>query len=121
MTAAPQEIPRGAHLGGIDRGLGEHTAPQQDRNLVGVDVIVLGFAPMNRFHIESVPQDKGDPLLGTEIRQPLPGAQAFHSHDEVFPLGSNDPQERFRGGWQILVPQLRAALIQNTDVHRLGM
>jgi hypothetical protein len=46
-------------LGGIDRGLREHAATQQNGDLLGVDIVVFGLAPVDRFHIQRVPEDKG--------------------------------------------------------------
>jgi hypothetical protein len=88
---------------------------------VGVKLIGLGFAAMNRFPREGMPQHKGAACLRTEVGQPLPGEPTFDANDQILPIGRDNPQKRLRGGGQILVDQLRATLIQNTDVHRLGM
>ncbi|HEV8718281.1 MAG TPA: hypothetical protein VGX03_36375 [Candidatus Binatia bacterium] len=77
---------------------------------MGLDLLVLGFAAMNRLPREGVPQDKGDPFLRTEVRQPLPGEHTFAPDDEGFARGRDNPQERCGGGGQILVHQLRAVL-----------
>jgi hypothetical protein len=37
---------------------------------VGVTLIVLGFAAMKRFHLEGMPQHKGDAFLRTEVGHP---------------------------------------------------
>jgi hypothetical protein len=76
---------------------------------------------MKGFHIEGMTQDKGNPFLLTEVRQPLPREDTLHSHDQIVPIGSNDPQKGFRGRRQILMNQLRATLIEDTDVHGLRM
>ena len=44
MHPAPEEVSCGAHLGGIDIGLGKHSAAQQHRNLMGIDFVVFGFS-----------------------------------------------------------------------------
>jgi hypothetical protein len=88
---------------------------------MGINFIVLGFAAMNRFHIEGMPKHKGNPFLLTEVGEPVPREDTLYSHDQIVPIGGDDPQERFRGGREILVDEFRAVLIQDTDVHRLGM
>jgi hypothetical protein len=70
---------------------------------VGVNFIVLGFAAMNRLHIEGVPQDKGNPFLTTEVRQPVPGEDALYADNQIVPIRSNDAQKRFGRRRQILV------------------
>jgi hypothetical protein len=58
---------------------------------VSVDFIVLGFAPMNGFHIEGVAHDTDDPFFGAEVGQPIPSEEALHGYDEVLAVGSNEP------------------------------
>jgi hypothetical protein len=72
IQAAPKQIPGGAPLGRIHIGLGEHPAAQQHRNLVRIDLVVLGLATMDRPHIEGMAEDKRDAFLGTEVGQPGP-------------------------------------------------
>jgi hypothetical protein len=72
MDAASQQVAGGPHLGRIARGLGEHAPAQQHRNLMGIDLVVFGVAPMNGFQIEGMPQDEGNAVAGTEISQPGP-------------------------------------------------
>ena len=91
MAAPPESVAGRPQLRRIDIRLREHTATKQHGNLVGIQLIVLGFAAMNRLPRERVAQDKGNLLLGTEVRQPLPREHTFDADDEVFSLGSNDP------------------------------
>jgi len=70
---------------------------------------------------EGMAEDKGNAFLLTQVRQPIPRKHTLDAHDQFLPIGRNDPQKRLGGGGQILVHQLRARLIQDTDVHRLGM
>lgn len=81
----------------------------------------MGFAPVNRLHIEGVAQDRGNPLLLTQVRQPIPRKNAFDSDDEVVAVGSNDPEKRLGRGRQIFMHEFRAVLSEDTDVHRLGV
>jgi hypothetical protein len=51
---------------------------------VGIDPVVLGFAAVDGFHIEGVPQDEPDAFGGAEIGEPVPGEHALHGGDEPF-------------------------------------
>ena len=90
MTATAEQIAGRAHLRRIDVGHQQHAPAQQHGNLVGVTLVVLGRAPMNRLHIESLPQDKGNALLRTEVRQPVPGEDTLHRHDQLRAVGGYD-------------------------------
>ena len=48
VTATAEQITGGAHCWGIDIGHRHHAPAQEHGDLVGVNLIVLGFAPMNR-------------------------------------------------------------------------
>src|SRR5882672_7022005 len=76
---------------------------------------------MNRLHIEGMPENKSNPFLLTEVREPIPGKNTLDADDHVVAIRYDDPQKCFRGRRQILMNQLRAILIKNTDVHRLRM
>ena len=54
------------------------------------NLIVLGFAPVNRFPIESVAQNESDAFLLTEVRQPLPREPTFAAAADILFIGSND-------------------------------
>jgi hypothetical protein len=88
---------------------------------MGIDFIVLRFAPMNRFHIECVTQDKGDPFSGTEVGEPVPGEHTLDADHEIVAVRGENKLKRFGGGGQIFMDEFRAILIQDTDVHRLRM
>jgi hypothetical protein len=90
-TTAPEQVAGRAPRRGVDVGHGDHPAAQQARNRVSVNLIVLGFAAVDGLHRESVAQDKGDPLAGTEIREPLPGEDTLHRDDQILAVGGNDP------------------------------
>jgi hypothetical protein len=57
---------------------------------VGINLVVLGFAPLNGLQRESMAQDKGNPFLLTPVRQPLPGEHTFDADDEVFTIRGNE-------------------------------
>jgi hypothetical protein len=54
MTAATEQVSRRPQLRGVTVGLRQHTAPKQNGNLVGSNLLVLGFAPLNGLHREGV-------------------------------------------------------------------
>ena len=60
---------------------------------MGINCIVLGFAPLKGFHIEGMPQDKSNPFLLTEVREPLPGEHTFDPHDYILSIWSNHAQK----------------------------
>ena len=64
--------------------------------------------------------DKGNPFLLTQIRQPIPRKNTFNADDHILAIGSNDPEKRLWGRRQILMDQLRAVLIEDTDVPGVG-
>jgi hypothetical protein len=76
VRATPEQITRGAHLSGIDLGLWEHATAQQGSNLLRIDLVILGLTPVNGFHIESMTQNQGNVLFGTQVGEPLPGEDA---------------------------------------------
>jgi hypothetical protein len=69
MPAAPEEITGGPHLGGIDRALRQHAATQQNGDLLGVEIVVFGLAPVDRFHIQRVPNVAPARRDGVEVVQ----------------------------------------------------
>jgi hypothetical protein len=50
MPAPPEQLPGRPHRGGVHVGLGQPAAAQQPGNLMGVDRIVLGLAPVHGLH-----------------------------------------------------------------------
>ena len=45
------------HAFGVDVGLRQHVAAKQEGNLVGVDLVGLGLAAVDGFHVEGVSED----------------------------------------------------------------
>jgi hypothetical protein len=66
-------------------------------------------------------ENKGKALLLTEVCQPIPGEDTFDSDDHIGAIRRDNPQERCGRGGQMLVDPLRPVLIENADVHRLGL
>jgi hypothetical protein len=63
MHAAPEEISRGPHLGGVHIGLGQHAATQEHSNFMGVDLVVFGLTPMERFHGQGMAKDEREAFV----------------------------------------------------------
>jgi hypothetical protein len=116
-----QQVTGGAHLGRVDIGLREHPAAPQDSNLMGVDLIVFGFATVDGFHIQGMAQHKRDPVIGAEVGEPVPGKHTFGSHDDLLAVGRNGLEQGFGGGLHIAVQECCPGLIEDTDVHGAGV
>jgi hypothetical protein len=121
VAAAAEEVPGRAHLAGVDVGHRQHPAPQQHGNLVGIDLVVLGFAPVDCLHIEGVTQDEGDPLLRAEVGNPVPGEDALDRYHQVLAVCREGGEEVLRSGRAIAVDAHLALGIQHTDVHPSGV
>ena len=76
---------------------------------------------MNRLHIESMAQDKSNPFLRTEIREPIPREHTLNPDDYILSIRSNDTQKCLRRRGQIFVDEFCALLIEDTHVPRLCM
>jgi hypothetical protein len=121
MRPPPQEVTGGAPLRWRHIGLWEHAAAQQGRNLLGVDRVVFGFAAMHRFHIQGVPQDKGNLVLRAQVGEPIPGEETFHSDNQAIPVGSDDLKKGFWRGFHITVHTYFSRVAQDADIHGAGM
>src|SRR5262249_19098611 len=77
--------------------------------------VVLGFAAVNRFHVECVTEHEGDALVLTEVGEPVPGEHALDSHNESFAKGLNGVQEGLRVGWQILLQARLAVVVEDVQ------
>src|SRR5262249_19797323 len=91
------------------------------RDLVRIDLIVLGLATVDRFHVQRVPQNKRNIVLGAQIGEPIPSKDAFHANRHVFSVGGYRFKEQLRGTRHVSVQHDLALRIQDTDVHRSGM
>ena len=121
VEPASQQISRGAHRGGVDVSLREHAAAEQHGDLVGVDLVVLGLAAVDRFHRESVTQDEGDVLFRAEIREPVPGERALGGDDEAVAERSDDVEQRFGARLHVAVDEDLACSVEDADVHGGGV
>jgi hypothetical protein len=66
-------------------------------------------------------QREGNPLLRTEISQPVPGEDTFAADDHILPVGCNGLEKGFGGCLHSPVDKNLRIPIQNTDVHGPGV
>jgi len=118
---APEPVAGRPQGGRIDRGRREPPTAQQHGHLVGIARVVFGLAPMDGLHVEGMTEPEGNPLLSTEISQPIPGEHTFDTDDDLLALGRNDLEERFWRGWHVTVNQNLPSLVQDAQVHRAGV
>ena len=76
---------------------------------------------MDGFHSESMPHNKGDTRLGTEISEPVPGEDTFDGHHQAVAVGSNGLEKGFWSGLHIAVEQDFSRVAQDTEGHGAGM
>ena len=121
MVASTHQVPSGTHPLGVDVGHGNEAAPEQGSDLLGVDLVVLALAAMDGPHIQSVPEDKGDVLFGTEVGQPVPGEHAFRADHQIVPIGGDGFEEGFRLGLDVAMEQDVSFLAEDAQVHFVGV
>src|ERR687892_2190750 len=121
MRATPQEVTGGAHLSGIHIGLWEHATAEQRRNLVGIDFVIFRFTAVDGFHVEGMPQDKGNAFFSTEVSEPVPGEDTLNRDNQAVTVGGNSLEKRFRRGFHVAVQHDFPLVTQDTDVHASGM
>ena len=88
---------------------------------MSIDAIVFGFASMDGLHIESVPEDEGDILIGSEIGKPIPGEGAFDANDDIAAKWLDGGEELIRIGFDVSFETDFAGLIENAEKHGAGM
>jgi hypothetical protein len=115
MSAAPEQVAGGPHLGGIDVGLREHPATQQNGDVLGVDRVVFGLAAVDRFHIQRRPEDTGHLCLGAEVGAPVPGQETFDRDDQSLTRGCNGLEKWFGSRLHIPVKHALPILIQDAE------
>ena len=73
MRPPPEPVAGRPHGGRIDRGLREQAAAAQHGAVLGVHLVVLGLAPLERFPRQGVAQDTRPPCLAPQVGEPVPG------------------------------------------------
>ena len=102
---APAQVAGGPPGSRIDLGLRAPTTAKKGRNVVGIERVVFGLAPREGFHVEGVTQHDGNPLLSTEISQPVPGEEPFDTDADIRASGRDGLEQRFWGCWPVTVHQ----------------
>jgi hypothetical protein len=121
MQTALSQVAGGTHGGRIRIGLRQHAAPQSHGNLLGVETVMLGFAPVDRLHVLGVSQHTRHPFLDAQVGQPIPGKHAFHGHHEILTIRSNGLEKSLGSGWHIPVEHDLTVSVEDADIHRPGM
>jgi hypothetical protein len=119
--ATSEEVPGRPHLRWINLGLRAHAPTEQHGAFLGVDRVVFGLAPMERFHRQGVAQDKRQPFLCTQVGEPVPRQETCDGADHMVPRGRDGLEQGVGTGWYIPVQYNLAILTQATDVHGAGM
>jgi hypothetical protein len=119
--AAPEQVPGRPPRSWIDRRLGPHAAAQPCGNLVGIDRVVFGLAPMEGFHVEGMPQPAGNPRLSPEISPPRPGEEAFDGHHEAVTRGCHSLEKRVRSRCHVAVHEDFPVTVHETDGQAPGL
>src|SRR5439155_26834085 len=106
---------------GVDVGLGQHTAAEQDGDLVGVALVVLGLTAVDGFQVQSVPEEEGDLFLVAAVGEPVPGEQALASDSESVAEGSDGAEKSVRAGPDGLVQDAGAGSIEDAESKGPGV
>jgi hypothetical protein len=121
VDPAPEEITGCAHLGRGDVRLWEHAPTQAQRDVLGIDSVVVGFAALDGYHVEGMSEDEGNTLPSTQVSQPGPREETFHAHDEVLQIRSDGLEKRFGSCLHRAVQHDLSVLMQDTEVHGVGV
>src|SRR5712691_9279987 len=121
VHTSAQQVAGGAHLGGVDIGLWEHATAEQHGDFMGVYLVVLGLAAVDRLHIEGMTEDKRDTVFGTEIGKPVPGKHTFSRQDDLIAVGRDGLEQRLGGSLHVAVQERFTGLVEDADVHGAGV
>ena len=79
------------------------------------------IVPDNFYHIQCMAKDKRYISFGTEISKPVPAEDTFDPHNQVATIGTDQFQEPMRLSRDILVQTNFPFIVQDADVHHLGV
>jgi hypothetical protein len=66
-------------------------------------------------------EDKSDPMLSAEVREPVPGKHALYRNNDILTIGRNSLEKRLWASWHVAVQHDLPVLIQDADLHGPGM
>jgi hypothetical protein len=66
-------------------------------------------------------EDKRDIFFVAKISQPVPGEHALGTDDQIVPVRMNGLQKGVRLGFDVAVEQCLSLLVENTQVHFVGV
>jgi hypothetical protein len=86
---------------------------------VGVDLVIFGFAAMDRLHGEGMPKHTRDTFIGAQIGEPVPGKHACDGDDETVSIRGNGCEKSRRVRFHVSVQHDVALLVEDADLHGL--
>ena len=101
MEATAEQVARRPHASGIHIGLGPQSAAQEARDLVRVNLVVLGFPTVDRLHRQRVAEHERDLFGGADVCEPIPREHALGGDDQIVPVRGDDLEERLAGGCDV--------------------
>jgi len=114
ITACP-------HLARVDVGSGQRASAQECGDLEGVNPIVLGFAAVDRLHIQRETEYEDPIFLATEISEPVLAEEALDRDDQVVAAGRDGLEKSFAVAVGVPVDQDLVRLVEASDVHGSGV
>ena len=115
VHAAAEQIARFTQALGVDVGDGDVAAFEQPGDLLGVDVVVLGLAAVDRLHVQRMAEHEGNLLLPAQVGDPVPGEQTLDGDDHVGPEGASTSSSSCFSAGRLLLQDDGAGLIDDAD------
>jgi hypothetical protein len=119
FVSAPEQVPGRASQ--QDRGLRERATMAQHRDLMGVELIVLGEPPWMAFLERAWPRTKGRPSRAQGSARQVPGEKTCPADDEGLLIGSDGRERRCRRRLHMLVTHALPILVQEANGHAPGV
>jgi len=119
--AAPAEITGRPPRLGRDLGLREHPTAPQHGDVVGIELVVCGAAPMAGLHRAGRPKHTGKAWASAEVGTPRPGQEAFDADDQVGPVRRDGLETRRWAGWHVAVQHDLPVLVEEADLQGAGL
>ena len=88
---------------------------------MGIDLVVFCLATVDGAHVECMAENERNAFHPAEVSDPVPGEQAFNADDQIILVGRDQRHESPRVGFDVLVDQNAAALIQDADIEATGV